>query len=51
VNVDKCADVPMRYQVTGIPNLSLFKNGKLVDHIIGSAPMDALDDFVQKNLL
>ena len=52
VNVDKCVEIPAKYQIEsqGIPNLCLFKNGKLVDHLIGAAPMDALDQFVQNNL-
>ena len=38
LNVDEFKDIAMRYQVRGIPNLKIFKNGQIVDEIVGSVP-------------
>lgn len=37
-NVDECDDVPMKYGIRSIPTLLFFKNGELVDRLVGSAP-------------
>jgi len=38
VNVDINNQVAMKYRVTSIPNLLIFKNGGVVDSIIGAVP-------------
>lgn len=35
VNVGNNPDVAKEYQVTGVPKLLVFKNGKLVDSVVG----------------
>jgi thioredoxin 1 len=42
LDVDANPDVPARYGVTGIPTLLLFKNGDLVQTIVGLMPKDRL---------
>ena len=43
LNVDKNQEVSMRYQIMGIPTLLVFKNGKLVDRIVGAIPRQMLE--------
>ena len=42
LNVDKNQITAMKYQIMSIPTLLVFKNGKLVDRIIGAIPRDIL---------
>lgn len=37
-NVDENEDVPMQYGIRSIPTLLFFKNGELVDRLVGAAP-------------
>ena len=37
-NVDECEDVPVKYGIMSIPTLLFFKNGELVDRLVGAAP-------------
>jgi len=42
LDVDQNPDVPLRYQVMGIPTVLVFKGGELVDSIVGFIPKDKL---------
>ena len=37
-NVDDCGDLPVKYGIRSIPTLLFFKNGELVDRLVGAAP-------------
>ncbi len=37
LNVDENGGTAMRYQIRGIPTLLMFKNGQIVDQIVGAA--------------
>lgn len=37
-NVDDCEDLPMNFGIRSIPTLLFFKNGRLVDKLVGAAP-------------
>ena len=37
-NVDENEDAPMKYGIRSIPTLLFFKNGELVDRLVGAAP-------------
>ncbi|HYI10410.1 MAG TPA: thioredoxin [Thermoanaerobaculia bacterium] len=50
VNVDDNPMVAQRYGVTSIPTLMMFKNGKLVDRVVGAQPKGALQSFIDRNL-
>lgn len=50
VNVDDNPVVAQRFGVTSIPTMMMFKNGKLVDRMVGAAPKGALQQFIDKNL-
>jgi thioredoxin 1 len=43
LNVDENQMTALKYQIMGIPTLLLFKNGRLVDRIIGFLPQPALE--------
>lgn len=38
VNTDENQDLATRYKIRGIPTLMFFKNGEMVDQIIGAVP-------------
>jgi thioredoxin 1 len=40
VDIDHNPDLPMRYQVLGVPTLALFKDGQLVERMTGYKPKD-----------
>jgi thioredoxin 1 len=50
MNVDDNPMVAQRYGVTSIPTLMMFKNGKLVDRMVGAAPKNTLQQFIDRNL-
>ncbi|NGX49099.1 MAG: Thioredoxin [Candidatus Anoxychlamydiales bacterium] len=50
VDIDKQVKLATEYQVTSIPTLVLFKNGKEVDRIVGLRDEKALKEFVEKAL-
>ena len=41
-NVDECDDIPMNFGIRSIPTLLFFKNGELVDKIVGAAPKSSI---------
>lgn len=42
VNVDLEPELAMKYNVTGIPLLGVFKNGEMVKQLVGARPKAAL---------
>ncbi|MBM3699974.1 MAG: thioredoxin [Actinobacteria bacterium] len=42
LNVDENRDVAIKYGITSIPSLLLFKNGQMVKKIIGAMPKDKI---------
>lgn len=50
LNVDKNPGVAAKYQVASIPTLLVFKNGKLVDRIIGAMPRQELQPRIRRHL-
>jgi thioredoxin 1 len=50
LNVDDNPMVAQRFGVTSIPTMMMFKDGKLVDRIVGAAPKGALQNFIDRNL-
>ena len=50
VNVDESPNAPQQYKVRGIPTLIIFKNGKVVDQLVGNQPKDTIKDVINKNL-
>jgi len=50
LNVDENQEVAMQYQIMSIPTLLVFKNGKLVDRIIGVIPRKVLEPKITRHL-
>lgn len=50
VDIDKQVKLATEYQVTSIPTLVLFKDGKEVNRIVGLKDEKALKEFVEKAL-
>jgi thioredoxin 1 len=50
VNVDDSPGIAQKYQVTSIPTLMMFKDGKVVDRAIGVMPRSELQKFIERNL-
>ncbi|NLI60533.1 MAG: thioredoxin [Clostridiales bacterium] len=50
VNVDEERDLASKYRVMSIPTLILFKDGQVVDQLMGARPKAELVSFVQKAL-
>ncbi len=48
MNVDENPNTPTRYSVRGIPNLVFFKNGEVVEQIVGAVPKDQLISAIDK---
>jgi thioredoxin 1 len=50
VNVDDSPGTPGRYGVRGIPTIILFKEGKVVDQVVGAVPKAQLEALIKKAL-
>ena len=50
LDVDENEDAAMKYGITSIPNVILFKDGKPAANSLGFVPEKALADFVEKNI-
>jgi thioredoxin 1 len=50
VNVDENQATPAQYGVRGIPTMILFKNGTLVEQIVGNVPKENITSTIQKHL-
>jgi thioredoxin 1 len=50
LNVDENPATPGQYGVRGIPTLLLFKEGKVLDQIVGSVPKARLKALIEKAL-
>jgi thioredoxin 1 len=43
VNVDENPQISMKYGIRSIPTLLIFKDGKVVDQIVGAVPKNVID--------
>ncbi len=50
VNVDESQSTPAKYGVRGIPTVILFKDGKVVDQVVGAVPKSQLEALLKKAL-
>jgi len=48
LNVDENPRMPSRFQVTSIPTMLLFKDGRLVDGIVGAVPRPEIESLVAR---
>ena len=49
VDVDNAHELAKKYQIMSIPNVCVFKNGELVDRIIGLCDEDELTETIKKH--
>jgi thioredoxin 1 len=50
LNVDLNPDTAMKYQITSIPTMKVFKGGEVVKTVIGAKPKPALESDLQEFL-
>lgn len=53
INIEESADardLAIEYGVQGIPNMQVFKSGKVVDELIGMRPQGTLEDELKVHL-
>ena len=50
VNVDENPATPGQYGVRGIPTMILFKDGEIVDQLVGAVPKNQIESLLEKAL-
>ena len=50
VNVDENGDLAVKYGIMSIPNMVFFKNGEVVDRIVGAIPKPQMQARFEKNV-
>ena len=50
LNVDEAMNSAGRYNIRGIPTLLVFKNGQMVEQIVGAVPKDQIIKALEKHL-
>ena len=50
VNVDDSGDLSNRFGIRSIPTLVVFKDGRVVDQMIGAAPKEQIRRLIEKHL-
>jgi thioredoxin 1 len=48
LNVDDNKETPTKYGVRGIPTLMLFKDGQVVDQIVGAVPKSRIKELLDR---
>jgi thioredoxin 1 len=50
VDIDSNQETPVTYSVRGVPTLMLFKDGKMVDQLVGNHPKDSIKAMLTKHI-
>ncbi len=50
LNVDENPNTAIKFQIRGIPAVLLFKNGQLVESVVGLAPKDEFQKVLDKHV-
>jgi thioredoxin 1 len=50
LNADESAEITDKFGIQNIPTMLLFKDGKLIDRLIGALPKASIAQFVNQNL-
>jgi thioredoxin 1 len=48
LNIDDNPKMPVTYGIRGVPTLILFKDGKVLETLVGLAPKDRLESLIKK---
>jgi thioredoxin 1 len=51
MNVDENPQTPTRFHIRGIPTVLFFKDGQMVDQLVGNHPKDSLVKTIQKHIV
>ena len=46
-NVDESSDIPMKFGIRNIPTLLFFKNGEMVDRLVGAVPQAEIEKKIE----
>jgi thioredoxin 1 len=49
-NVDQSPNTPTKYSIRAIPTIILFKDGEVLDQVVGAVPKSHIEEFVKKAL-
>jgi thioredoxin 1 len=50
VDVDESGDLSNRFGIRSIPTLMVFRDGRVVDQMVGAAPKDQIRRLIEKHL-
>ena len=50
VDIDQNRETPTKFGVRGVPTLALFKDGELVDQLVGNHPKDSITALLDKHV-
>lgn len=50
VNVDNAPNTASKYGIMSIPTLAIFKNGKVVDKVVGALPKAELEPTIKRHI-
>ena len=50
MDVDVSPFISRKYRINSIPNIKFFKNGRVVDEIIGFVPKRQIEEVINRNL-
>ncbi|MFT5512551.1 MAG: thioredoxin 1 [Bacteroidia bacterium] len=50
MNVDENRETPMKYSIRSIPTLLVFKNGEIVDKLVGAVPKSTISGKLEAQL-
>ena len=48
VDIDQDSDLAARYSIMSVPTFLIFKNGEVVDKVVGGVPKDILTQEIEK---
>lgn len=49
-NVQSQQELAQRYSIFSIPSMLIFKNGKVMDQVVGAVPKKVLEDKIKANI-
>lgn len=49
MNVDENPETPGNYRIRGIPTLLVFKNGEMVEQLVGAHPKQTIADMLKRH--